>query len=104
MQNGLFRGVINSLTYGGFPHCPDMINVLASFMHLLTLNQDARDLLIDSQLITKFFEMCRQPEKYHRYLQVRRADERASEMLLSVANCNPEVCNQIFQAFQNISE
>lgn len=103
MQNGLFHGVITSLTQGGFPHCPDMIGVLASFMHLLTLNQDARDLLIDSHLITKFFEMCLQPERYHRYVQSRR-DERTSEMLLSVANCSPVVCDQIFQAFQHISE
>ena len=104
MQNGLFHGVITSLTQGGFPNCPDMISALSSFMHLLTLNEDARELLLQSQLIKKFFEMCLQPEKYHRYVSARRADERNSEMLLSVANCSSAVCDQILDAFKQISD
>ena len=48
MQNGLFHGVITSLTQGGIPTSLDMIYILLQFVHLMTLNQDARSLLIES--------------------------------------------------------
>jgi hypothetical protein len=45
----------------------------------MTLNSDARTLLIESDLIKKIFSMCLQPEKYHRFLAARRPDDANSE-------------------------
>ena len=41
ISNGVFQGVINSITNGGIPTSQDMVFVMSSFMHMLTLNQDA---------------------------------------------------------------
>ena len=79
MQNGLFHGVITSLTQGGIPTSLDMTYILLQFIHLMTLNSDARTLLIESDLIKKIFSMCLQPEKYHRFLAARRPDDANSE-------------------------
>lgn len=71
--------MLTALTQGGIPTSPDMLSILTSFMHLLTLNGDAKQLLLDSGLLRKFFGMCMQPERYHRFIQQRRRDELNSE-------------------------
>lgn len=38
MQNGLFNGVVTSLTLGGIPTSLDITYILLQFVHLLTLN------------------------------------------------------------------
>jgi len=89
----VFQGVIGSLTNGGIPSSPDMIWLLASFMHMLTLNSDAQNLLIESKLIKIFLKICLQPEKYHRYVAARRTDDyRTEQMLQNVANSNVLLC------------
>jgi hypothetical protein len=60
----------------------------------MTLNQDARNLLIESQLIFKIFEMCLNPEKYHRFLAARRRDDlNAEQLLISIVNSDPNLCD-----------
>jgi hypothetical protein len=94
MQNGLFHGVITSLTQGGIPTSLDMIYILLQFVHLMTLNQDARSLLIESQLIFKIFNMCLNPQKYHRFITARRRDElNAEQLLISIVNSDANLCD-----------
>ena len=101
----MFQGVIGSLTNGGIPASPDILPVLASFMHMLTLNSDAQNLLIESKLIQIFLKICLQPEKYHRYVALRRTDDyRTEQMLQNVANSNVSLCQQMFQTILEVSK
>ena len=93
------------MTNGGIPASPDILGVLASFMHMLTLNSDAQNLLIESKLIQIFLKICLQPEKYHQYVAVRSAgDYRMEQMLQNVANSNVILCQQMFQTILEVSK
>ena len=60
----------------------------------MTLNQDARNLLIESQLIFKIFNMCLNPEKYHRFIAARRRDDlNAEQLLINIVNSDPNLCD-----------
>jgi len=79
LANGVFQGIINSLANGGIPPAPDMLHNLASFMHMLTLNSEAACLLKESHFIQKLCLICKEPQRYHRFVAARRRDDYSSE-------------------------
>lgn len=107
INNGVFQSVLNSLVHGGVPAYPEMLFVLTSFMHMLTLNSEALQLLIGSQLVRRLCEICLDPRKYFRQVAARRPDDFSAEqiesLLTNITNSRPELCEQMFSAFLDIS-
>ena len=82
-----------------------MLFIMASFMHMLTLNQDALGLLKQSKLIQKFYKISLEPHKYHKYVAARRRDDfNAEQMVQNVANADPEISDQIFQTLIEVTK
>ena len=97
--------MIASLTNGGIPISPDMLYIVASFMHMLLLNQDTTTLLIESQFMVHLCKICLNPQKYHRYVSARGRDDFNSEQMLQyVANANIKIAAQMFETLLMISD
>ena len=74
VANGLFRGIVRSLSKGGIPAVADFPYYISSFMQVLTLNSDTFQLLRDSGLVKQFFNVCEQPQRYARFIAQRRRE------------------------------
>ena len=61
ITNGVFQCVLFSIKNGGIPVSTDMLNIVASFMHMLTLNQESLAILIDSNLMVQLCRICLNP-------------------------------------------
>lgn len=103
ITNGVFHSVISCLTHGGIPSQPDMVHILAQFMHMLTLNQESMKLLVESKFLPVFCKLCLNPVKYFKNLEItRRRDEYFEQVLQGVANSNSELSEQMIDAITEI--
>jgi hypothetical protein len=71
----VFQCVLNSLENGSIPVSADMLHIIASFMHMMTLNSEAMQLLINSKFMVQLCSMCLDPKKYNRFVSARRRDD-----------------------------
>mmetsp|Transcript_20545 Transcript_20545/g.31277 ORF Transcript_20545/g.31277 Transcript_20545/m.31277 type:complete len:100 (-) Transcript_20545:3656-3955(-) len=68
VSNGLFRSILDSLTVGGLPAEPKIIEGLASFMHTMLLTDETKSMLKKSRLVEQFFRISLDPATFSRSL------------------------------------